>query len=180
MMERMKTYAILAETLIIAVLAVILWGSWHAGKTGTPLPGDKTVSRVTVTSEAPLVGYDKQQLRARGSITEAVAKDTGKAVLSTGQIKDDSGTRNIAAILDVQAGETQLIEKRPFLETMGRFEVGLGYGLESGDLAKAVQLRATLGRIGPVYFTGQAEYFDVDRTENRHPWNAMAFINVRF
>ncbi len=183
MIEKLKSYAlwiILVETFVIVALVSIIQRGCSVDRHGTILPSDKTISRETVTSQAPLVGLNKAQLREKKAIPKDVAQNPDKAVLASGTIKDDSGSRTVSSVLDTKSGETEQIEKRPIVETMKRFELGLGYGFESGDLAKAVQFRATLGRIGNVYFTGQAEYFDVQRSENRHPWNAMGFVTLRF
>jgi hypothetical protein len=179
----MKTFAvkiIAIETLIIIMLSGIIYRGCQSDRKGTPLPADNTISRVTVTPEAPLVGQDKSQLRKRRVITKDIAKNPDKAVLTTTKIKDSDGSRSVAAVLDIKTGETQLVEKRPVLETMHRFEIGIGYGFESGDLARAFTAQGTIGRLGPFYCTGRIEYFDVDRPDNRHPWNAMAFATVRF
>lgn len=179
-MDKLKSYFVTGSACLIVGALLGFLGPRACEVKSSPLPSDGTVSKETFTSEVPLVAYNKQQLRKKGVISKDVAKDTDAAVLTVGQVLDDSGSRNIAVVFDKKTGETRQEEKRPFAEKMSRFEIGLGYGLVSGDIAKAAQFRATLGRIGPVYFTGQAEGFIVDRPENRHPWNAMAFVNMRF
>jgi hypothetical protein len=178
-MTAIGRYVAVALVFFLAGMLSMYYAASRGGN--NPMPtGDALVSRHTVTPTAPLQALDKTALRKQGKIDKPVERDPVKEVLATGTITDDSGTLYVGAELDTETGETRLIEKRPVMETMCRFEIGLGYGLESGDLAKALQGRATIGRMDRVYFTGQAEYFDVDRKENRHPWNAMAFVNLRF
>ncbi len=183
MLDKIKPYylnVILAEALIILVLCWFIWGT-HKSEQSKPLPSsDSMISRVVVTVYAPIKGLDKKEAQEAGIISKDIAKSPDKAVLASGKVEDDSGSRNIAAVIGTNTGETKIVETRPFMETMSRFEIGIGYGLESGDIAKAIQLRATVYRVKDFYLTGQFEGFSVDRADNRHPWNAMAFANYRF
>ena len=165
---------------MIILLLWLLFGMHKANNHCAVVPARDLVSQVTVTVKVPLKGLDKKQAQEAGMISKDVAKDDDKAVLASGHIADDSGSREVSAVLNVKDGQTQIVEKRPFMEKMNRFEIGIGYGFESGDTAKVGQFRATVGRVDRVYFTGQIEVFDVDRTDNRHPWNAVALVNLRF
>ena len=174
-----KKYAVVALVAFLAGMSAMYYATHR--EVSKPIPTqDRMISRVTVTIFVPLQGLDKTEARESGLIAGDVLKDADSAVLATGTVKDDSGTSTVAAVVNVKDGITQLVEKRPIAEIMSRYELGIGYGLESGDLAKALQGCVTIGRIGNVYFTGQAQYLDVDREDNRHPWNALAFVNVRF
>lgn len=170
----------LFEALIILALCGFIYKGCESDRHGKVLPKDGTVSTTTFTVYVPVQGYSKPDLRKEKKIPQDVAKNSALEVTAYGTKKDDSGTTHISAVMNKDDGKTQLIEVRPIAEVMRRFEVGIGYGFESGDQAKAVQLRVTLGRLDRLYFTGQVELFEVDRPERRHPWNAMAFANFRF
>lgn len=146
-----------------------------------PLPTDDgAVSRVTVTPTAPLQALDKGQLRKRREIPKQVAADPDKAVTATGKVDDDSGKRTVAAVLDLDKGTTQIIEQRRFAERMNRFELGAGAGLVSGNTAKAVRGEYTFGRVRELYGSASGELFEVNRPDNRHPWNAMVWVSGRW
>lgn len=177
MMARMKTYA----AIFIIAFALGLFAMYAAIRSDRSRTLDPAlVSVPTHTITATVTAQDKQVLKKAKAISKKTAQDPDKEVLATGTVKDDSGTRTVAAVLSKADGSTKLEETRPLMESMHRFEVGIGAGLESGDFAKAVQVRYTAGRFGSLYLTGQAEFFFVDRYENQHPWNAMAFVNLRF
>lgn len=183
-LKKIKSYfphIIFIETILIIMLCGIVRGMYKADTQSVTLPsGDTSIARVTVTPKAPLKGLNKQEAYKAGIIAKDVEKNPDSAVLASGKVVDDSGGRTVTAVLNVKDGNTQIVEKRPFMEFMKRLELGAGYGFESGDQAKAVQLRATIGRLDRIYFTGQAELFEVDRIENKHPWNTMGFVNLRF
>jgi len=152
----------------------------HRGK-DKPMPtGDADVPRHDVEMAAPVKALDKTVLEQRGAISGDTARSRDKEVLATGQVKSSDGKKTVAAVLDVKTGDTQLMENRAFSEWMARQEVGIGYGLVDGDFARAAQYRLTFVRAWRFYGTAQIEAFQVDRIEDRHPWNAMLFINYRW
>ena len=150
-------------------------------KTTGILPSiDSQVAVHDVKTEVPVKALDKQELKRRSAISRAVADNKDAEVMATGHILDSSGSRTVAAVLDTKTGDTQLIQKRPLAEWMHRWEAGLGYGLVDGNIAKGAQARYNFGRIWEAYGTVQAEAFDVDRADNRHPWTLMIWGSVKF
>jgi hypothetical protein len=134
----------------------------------------------THTLAATVKAQDKGWLRKAGAIDKKTEQDTTKEVLQTGQVKGSDGKKTIAAVLDTKTGDTSLVVKRPFSEFMARQEVGIGYGLVDGDIAKAAQYRITFARVWNLYATVQVEAFQVDRLADRNPWNTMAFLSYRW
>jgi len=177
----LKLKIIAIETIALIIVCWLLVGAYKADKQSTSVPSlDSTISKVTVTVYVPLQGLDKQEAYKAGIIAKDVAKNDDKAVLASGKIEDDSGSREVAAVVDVHKGTTTIEQKRPYSEFMKRFEIGVGYGIESGHEANALQGRLTIGRAGRLYLTGQGEIFNVDRPENKHPYNIMTFVTLRF
>lgn len=180
MLERIRAYfplVILVETMTIAIFFWLLVQSNKANENSVVLPSqDHLVSRETVTVYVSIKGLNKKEAQDKGIITKDVEKDKEKAVLASGHIEDASGSRNVSAVINVNNGITQIVEKRPFAETMTHFRIGAGPAYESGDKAKLFQLRGTFFRIDRVYVSGQAQLFEVDRNENKHPWNGAILI----
>ncbi len=175
-----RTTAFSTGFLIALLLAFGLW-YWQGSAPGKPLPNAaEGVATHDAKLQVPAKAYDKGQLQDRGVISKKTARDPGKEVTAAATIKDDSGTRHVAAELDVKTGVTTLTEKRPFMETMSRWEAGVGYGLYEGDTAQGAQVRWTFGRARMLYGSAQVEAFQVDRINDRHPWTAMIWATGRF
>jgi len=149
------------------------------GSAETTLPPG-VVSVPTYTITATVQAQDKPALRKAGAISKAVEKAPEKEVLQTGAVEDDSGSRTVAAVLDTGTGHTVLVEHRPWAELMSRHELGLGYGLADGDLARSVQYRWTFARLWDLYATAQGEARQIDRLTDRTSWSAMLYATARW
>lgn len=157
-----------------------MYAALHHGS-DKPMPtGDADVPKHEIKASVPVKALDKKTLHDRGAISSSTEKDKEKEVLATGKDKTSDGTKTVAAVLDTKTGDTVITEHKPFMEFMKRHEFGVGYGLYDGSLAKGAQYRFTFGRIWKFYGTLQVEGFEVDRMDNRHPWNAMVFATLRF
>lgn len=175
-----RLHTFIAGFLLALLLALGVW-CCQSNAPGKPLSNAaEGVSMHDAKLQVPVKAYDKGQLKDRGVISKKTVRDPGKEVTAAATIKDDSGTRHVAAELDVKTGVTQLVEKRPFMETMSRWEAGVGCGLYEGDTAQGAQVRWTFGRAGMLYGSTQVEAFQVDRVNERHPWIAMIWATGRF
>ena len=124
----------------------------HAGGKSKPLASiDSEIAKHDVKTEAPVKALDKPALQKRGVIAKDITQDEKKEVLATGTIKDSSGTRNIAAALDVKTGETKLVQNRPFAEWMHSNALGIGIGYGSQGLRKEVFYRHKFARLWELY-----------------------------
>ena len=176
-MRPLQRYVAVAVVAFLAGMAAMY--SAVSGSSSSTLP-PSVVSAPTHTVSAVVQAQDKSAARNAGAISKKTEKDPDKEVLQTGKMKDDSGTKHVAAVLDTPSGVTQLTVARPWMEWMGRHEVAIGYGLVDGDLARAAQYRLTFARVWNFYGTLQIEAFQVDRPSDRHPWNAVAYLNYRW
>jgi hypothetical protein len=146
----------------------------------TPMPGLASAPTHTVKVDVPLVVQDKPAARKQGAISKKTEQDPHTEVLAMGVVKGSDGKKTVAALLDTTTGVTGLVENKAFAEFMSRHELGLGYGLFDGDLARAAQYRYTFVRVWKLYATVQVEAFQVERMSDPHPWNAMVFGTLRF
>lgn len=138
---------------------------------------DSEILKHEVLNTAPVQALDKAELKKRSIISSETAKAPDKEVLATATIKDDSGTRHVAAELDTKTGDTVLTAERPLAEWMSKDELGLGYGLANGDLAPAAFYEHTFVRAGPLYGAVRTEIF---KRPSQTDWNAMAWISYRW
>lgn len=176
----MKTHHFIISVVSFLIGLVAMYAAIHRGS-DNPMPtGDAGVPRHDVKMDAPVKALDKKVLKAKGAISGNTEQAKDKEVLATGNVETSDGSKTVAAVLDVKTGNAVLIEHQPFMEWISRQEIGVGYGLVDGDLARAVQYRFTFGRVWSLYGTVQAEAFQVDRPQDRNPWNVMAFMNYRW
>jgi len=176
----MKTHHITVALVSFLLGLVAMYAAIHRGS-DKPMPtGDAGVPRHDVKMDSPVKALDKKVLKEKGAISGSTEQAKDKEVLATGNVETSDGSKTVAAVLNVKTGDTALIEHQPFMEWMSRHEVGVGYGLVDGDLARAAQYRFTFGRIWRLYGTVQAEAFQVDRPQDRNPWNVMAFVSLRW
>lgn len=174
-------YKYSAVALVAFLLGLMaMYAALHRGDDKPMQTADADVPTHDVSKDVPVKALDKKTLHDRGAISSATEKDKEKEVLATGKVKTSDGTKTVAAVLDTKTGDTGLTEHKPFMEFMKRHEFGVGYGLYDGTLAKGAQYRFTFGRIWKFYGTLQVEGFELDRMDNRHPWNAMAWATIRF
>ncbi len=140
---------------------------------------DSQVPKHDVQTKAPIKALDKAELKKRLTvISDKDAKDTDKEVLATGTLKDDSGTTNVGAVLDVKSGETQLVDHRPFAEWMNANEAGVGYGYGTGGVEKAVMYEHTFVRIWDLYGSVEARITDPEKESTR--WGVMLWLKYRW
>ena len=143
-----------AAVALVAFLAGLL--AMYYAVSGFLNPGSRTldpalVSRVTVTSQAPLQGLNKAEAKKAGLISKDVAKNKDKAVLAAGTVSDDSGTSTVAAVLNTTDGSTALEVQRQLSEWMNRHEIGLGGTTGTLGTGGAFSYRKTFGRATSLY-----------------------------
>jgi hypothetical protein len=143
---------------------------------------DGEVSRMTVTPEAPLQALDKKELRQLGAISSAIEKKPEAAVLATGNISDSSGSRSVAAVLDVKTGDTDIVQYRKFFEWMNHGQVGAGYGIGTIGSGPKLSYRHEIFRIGEVYGGVEAEAWQWRQGERtgRTDFQISGMINYRW
>ena len=147
-----KNRVIIAEAIAILILSLMLFKSCRNNQAGTVLPSvDASVSKHDVVITGSIRALDKKEIAKVADIPSAIVKDGKKEILATGKKIDDSGTSTVAAVLDTTTGQTAIIEKRPFAETMNRSEVGAGYTIGSLGQGYAAGFRHTFGRLTKAY-----------------------------
>jgi hypothetical protein len=139
---------------------------------------DATVPVHEVTTAAPIKALDKKELTHREIIDAPAVASVQKEILATATVKDDSGTRHVAAALDTETGLTQIVDRRPLAEWMGRNEIGLGYGIGDGGMDKAIMYERTFMRVQEFYGSIEARITDPEKDRTR--WSAMFWLKYHF
>jgi hypothetical protein len=149
----LKTHSIVAlvSFALGAGLALIVPNCMERRQSAPLASVDGEVSRMTVTPGAPLQALSKKELRGLGVISAAVEKKPEAQVLATGKIEDNSGSRNVAAVLDIKTGDTDIVQHRLFFEWMNHGQLGAGYDIGTLGSGPKVSFRHELFRIGAVY-----------------------------
>ena len=155
MIRKLQAYASLALIGLALVAAAFYAGQWRSENQGTAMrTDDGTVSKETVTSEAPLQALNKQQLQKQGKISKGTEQNKNSAVLATGTVSDDSGTLYVGAELDMDTGETRIIQNRPAAETMSRNAIGISIEANPDGISKEAYYSRTFVRAFEFYATG--------------------------
>jgi hypothetical protein len=165
----LKSHAIVGFVCFFIGAALGFFGPSCADrKTAGILPSiDSQVAQHEVKTEAPVLGLDKQELRRRSVISRKIVDNKTAEVLATGQVRDSSGSRTVAAVLDTKTGDTRLFQKRPFSEWMHSNTLGLGVGYGSEGLRKEFFYRHKFARLWEFYpaFGAAIGRNETDRTD---------------
>jgi len=139
-----RTEIIVTIVAVLAVTSAVV--AWYRGehppvasKTEyVKIPEIQTVTkikRITVPVEK-VVTLEKPVVVEKLKLSETIAKDDAKQVISTGEVASYEGKTNVVAILDTKTGESQIIAKQeplPFIDFVNKREVGLRYGYGSAS-----------------------------------------------
>jgi hypothetical protein len=113
------------------------------------------VKRVNVPGPKEIVTIEKPVIVEKLKLPEDIAQDQNKQITATGEIPPYEGKTNVVAVMDTQAGTSEIIAKQqplPFIAFKNEKEFGIRAGLDTiegkrGDLYG----RWTFFRIGSVH-----------------------------
>ncbi len=151
-MMPLRKYAITAGAAFILGLLLGLFGPRLYEAKTRPLPdAAQGVAVHDVHTEVPVKALDKTELKKRNLIPHSALRNPQSEVLAASTVKDSSGTRNIAAALDVKTGYTQLVQQRPFAEWMHTNALGIGVGYGKEGVRKEIFYRHKFARLWEFY-----------------------------
>ncbi len=153
MIEKVKIYLITA--LVFFVIGLVLGLSLtRCSRPESPKAirsVDSQVAKHDITMTAPIKALDKNKLARMGIIPKSTINNPQSEVLATATVKDISGTRHIAEVLDTSTGESVLEERRPLAELMHTNEFGAGFTAGSLGAGYGLDYRKTFARLWKFY-----------------------------
>lgn len=113
------------------------------------------VKRVNVPGPKEIVTIEKPVVIEKLKLSDSIAQDQSKQITATGEIPAYEGKTNVVAVMDTQAGTSEIVAKQqplPFFAFKNEKELGIRAGLDTIDGKRGdVYGRWTFLRIGSVH-----------------------------
>ncbi len=180
-MKTLKNYIIVGAAVLALCYASFLIGQWKRHNKDVPLPVPAAVALApshTFTTKRPMRALDKPVLKKEGFISKEVEMDATREVTAAAVIVDDSGRHRVTNQVNIDSGQSVLIQQRPAAEFLSRNAIGIGAGFRQAGFFKEVYYRRDLGRVWDCYLLVGGDLYFLDN--GKHDYQAWVKTEYRW